>query len=73
MNFYVEDAGTGKTRLKITADYVLKFGSFGKLLNMLMVKRQFTRNLSLMIEGFNEYLLTGKEIPKGWSPNTLSV
>ena len=72
VNFILEEAGAEKTRLKITADYVLKFGLLGKFLNFLMLKRQFTRNLSLMIEGFNEYLLTGKNIPKGWTPNTLS-
>ena len=68
VHFLLDSISANETRLTIMADYQLKFGVLGTLMNWLMVERQFTGNLTLMINGIDEHLKTGEVLPKGWTP-----
>ena len=64
VDFQLTPLSGNKTHLKIIADYQLKMGLVGKVLNRLVVNRQFTQNLTTMINGLDAYVkqttLTGE-------------
>lgn len=68
VHFLLNKTSNLEVELTIHAEYELKFGLIGRFLDIAIVNRQFHKNLTLMIEGFNEYVTTGKSIPKGWRP-----
>ena len=69
VNFLLRKINSEQTELTITADYQLKYGLLGKLMNALIVQRKFTGNLTLMAAGIESYLINGQSLPKGWTPS----
>jgi hypothetical protein len=67
VRFDLADEGAG-TRVTITADYELKLGFLGKMMDTLAVNKQFTHNLTMMLAGIDHHLATGQLIEKGWQP-----
>ncbi len=54
-----DDAGT---RVSVTADYKLKFGIIGTLMDVLFAKRQAQQGFDDMMAGLKHYVETGEEI-----------
>ena len=54
--------GGDGTRVSVTADYKLKFGPIGALMDVLFVKRQFQQAFDDMMAGLKHYVETGEEI-----------
>ncbi len=54
-----DDAGT---RVSVTADYKLKFGIIGALMDMLFAKRQMQQAFDDMMAGLKHYVETGEEV-----------
>ena len=50
-------------------DYEPKYGLIGKAMDVLMMRRMMNKNLGDALRGLEEYLKTGKDIPKGWKPS----
>ncbi len=50
------------TRVSVTADYKLKFGPIGALMDLIFAKRQFQQAFDDMMAGLKHYVETGEEI-----------
>jgi uncharacterized protein YndB with AHSA1/START domain len=67
--FELAPTSDGGTELTMTMDFTLKMGFVGKALDVLVVGRQFRKNLELLLAALAEHLTTGEPIPKGWKPS----
>ena len=67
VTFQVTPDGDG-TRATVTADYVLKFGPIGKLMDVLFAKRQAQQGFDDMMVGLKYHVetgeLVGEEVPE---------
>ena len=61
VTFQIAPDGAG-TRVTVTADYKLKFGPIGALMDMIFAKRQFQQAFDDMMAGLKHYVETGEEI-----------
>ena len=61
VTFRVAPAGDG-TRVSVTADYKLKFGPVGALMDLLFAKRQFQQAFDGMMAGLKHHIETGELI-----------
>ena len=56
-SYSFEKAGT-QTRVKQVMEYTVKFGFLGKLLNSLMISKQFDRGIKKFLTGLKSYAET---------------
>ena len=61
VTFQIAPGGDG-TRVSVTADYKLKFGIIGALMDMIFAKRQMRQAFDDMMAGLKHYVETGEEI-----------
>ncbi len=61
VTFQIAPDGAG-TRVSVTADYKLKFGVIGALMDMLFAKRQMQQAFDDMMAGLKHYVETGEEV-----------
>ena len=67
VTFQIAPGGDGApdgagTRVSVTADYKLKFGVIGALMDMLFAKRQMQQAFDDMMAGLKHYVETGEEV-----------
>jgi hypothetical protein len=63
--FELRDVGEG-TEVAMTMDYALKYGLIGKAMDALMVRRQFTANLTGLLAGLEVHMRTGDVLGKDY-------
>ena len=61
MSFQIAPAGDA-TRVSVTADYKLKFGPIGALMDVLFGKRMLQRGFDDMMAGLKHHIETGEMI-----------
>ena len=71
VTFAIAAEGDG-TRVTVTADYVLKFGPVGALMDMLFAKRQMQQGFDDMMAGLKYHVETG-ELVSGSVPVSVPV
>ena len=64
--FDLTPVAEGGTELTMTADFELKMGILGKVLDKLVVARKFEGNLNLLLVSLGEYLRTGEPVARGF-------
>lgn len=66
--FTLTDTPDGGTLLAMTMAYEPKYGLIGKAMDAMMMRRQFTGMMTLLLAGIEENTSNGTLIPKGWTP-----
>jgi uncharacterized protein YndB with AHSA1/START domain len=64
--FTLVQTSDGGTELTMTADFELKMGFLGKVLDKLVVARKFQGNLDLLLVSLGEYLQTGRPVARAF-------
>ena len=64
--FTLVPAAEGGTELTMAADFEMKMGLLGKVLDKLVVARKFQGNLELLLASLGEYLQTGQPVARGF-------
>jgi hypothetical protein len=65
--FKVEADGNDRTRVTMTMDYKMKYGPFGWLLNVVMLRRIMKNLLASVLAGLDHHLVTGEHIGQNWA------
>jgi len=64
--FEVEADGNDRTRVTMMMDYQMKYGPFGWLMNVLMLRRIMRKLLASVLAGLGHHLVTGEHIGQNW-------
>lgn len=66
--FDLEETSDGGTLVRMTFEYVVKYGILGKAMDTLMIKRSLKKSLQNLLAALDDHLATGVHIQKGWQP-----
>lgn len=59
VSFSLADAGSG-TRVAVSPEYALRYGPAGRLLDALVVRRQYAKGMRALLAGLKGYVETGE-------------
>ncbi|MBT8468693.1 MAG: SRPBCC family protein [Deltaproteobacteria bacterium] len=71
--FDLEKTSDGGTLVRITFEYVVKYGVLGKVMDALIIKRSLKKSFDNMLAALVEHLATGVHIQKGWQPTAAAA
>ena len=59
VRFTLSDGG-GATLVTVTPDYTVKYGNFGKFLDLLVVRRRYQRGMKVLLSGLKHHIEAGR-------------
>jgi len=65
--FEVEADGDDRTLVTMTMDYEMKYGPFGWLMNVVVLRPVMGKLLASVLSGLDHHLVTGEHIGKDWA------